>query len=140
MHTSLDQTFAALADPTRRAIVSRLARGDLSLGELAQPFDMSLPAVFKHVGVLADAGLVIREKQGRQLFCRLSAAPLKSAMEWLATYRQFWDERLDALGRYLQQETTRENNLWTPPPRSALPAPMPRRRKKSTQRGPIRKL
>ena len=97
----LDTTFAALADPTRRAIIARLASGESSLSELAEPFDMSLTAVSKHVRVLSDAGLVSVEKRGRTRHCRLDAAPMKSASDWLDDYREFWTARLDALAAYL---------------------------------------
>ena len=97
----LDQTFAALSDATRRAIVARLAEGEASLSALADPFDMSLTAVSKHVRVLSDAGLVAVEKRGRTRHCRLQAAPLKDAAEWLAFYRRFWEDQFDALARHL---------------------------------------
>jgi DNA-binding transcriptional ArsR family regulator len=97
----LDQTFAALSDATRRAIVARLAEGEAPLSALADPFDMSLTAVSKHVRVLSDAGLVAVEKRGRTRHCRLQAAPMKDAAEWLAFYRRFWEDRFDALARHL---------------------------------------
>jgi DNA-binding transcriptional ArsR family regulator len=97
----LDQTFAALSDATRRAIVARLAEGDAPLSALADPFDMSLTAVSKHVRVLSDAGLVAIEKRGRTRHCRLQAAPMKDAAEWLAFYRRFWEDQFDALARHL---------------------------------------
>lgn len=97
----LDQTFAALSDATRRAIVARLAEGEASLSALADPFDMSLTAVSKHVRVLSDAGLVAVEKRGRTRHCRLQAAPMKDAAEWLAFYRRFWEDQFDALARHL---------------------------------------
>src|ERR1700756_5649197 len=92
----LDRTFAALADPTRRALLARLqARDTLSISELAQPFDMSLPAVMKHLDVLTDAGLVAREKTGRVVACRLTAEPMREALAWLNRYERFWSETLD---------------------------------------------
>lgn len=97
----LDQTFAALSDATRRAIVARLAEGEAPLSVLADPFDMSLTAVSKHVRVLSDAGLVAVEKRGRTRHCRLQAAPMKDAAEWLAFYRRFWEDQFDALARHL---------------------------------------
>ena len=100
----LDTTFAALADPTRRAIIARLASGEASLSSLAEPFDMSLTAVSKHVRVLNDAGIVVIEKRGRTRHCRLDAAPMKSASDWLEHYREFWTARLDALADYLSGE------------------------------------
>ena len=97
----LDATFAALADPTRRAILARLARGDSSVSALARPFDVSLPAISKHLRVLERAGLVTQRKQGRTRRCRLAARPLRQASLWLAHYREFWEARLDALERHL---------------------------------------
>jgi DNA-binding transcriptional ArsR family regulator len=98
---NLDRTFAALADPTRRAILARLACGQASVGELAAPFDMSLPAVSKHLKVLEQAGLIERRREGRNQFCRVNGAPLRDADEWLARYRAFWEDRLDSLERFL---------------------------------------
>jgi len=100
---SLDQTFAALSDPTRRAIISQLAKGEFSIMELASPFDMSLPAVSKHVRILEDAGLLIRKKRGRVHYCHLNARPLRDAAQWLVFYQQFWDSKLDALANFLQE-------------------------------------
>jgi len=102
--TNLDQTFAALSDTTRRALVAELAKGEAPLSDLARPFDMSLTAVSKHLRVLSEAGLVEIEKRGRTRFCRLQAAPMKSASEWLHDYRNFWEGQLDALGRHLREE------------------------------------
>src|SRR4030095_9373712 len=91
----LDRTFAALADPTRRALLARLSEEDaLSVSELAKPFAMSLPAVMKHLDVLSDAGLVGREKNGRIVSCRLRAEPMRDANDWLNRYQKFWTERL----------------------------------------------
>jgi DNA-binding transcriptional ArsR family regulator len=98
---SLGATFGALADPTRRAIVERLTRGEASVGELAEPFDMSLPAISKHLSVLEDAGLLVRTKEGRIRHCRLVEEPMRDAFEWIATYGSFWEEQLDSLGRFL---------------------------------------
>ena len=95
----LNAVFAALADPTRRAIVSRLAREDgLLVNEIAKPFPMSLPAVIKHLDVLADAGLVKRKRIGRTTQCRLAAGPMGEAVDWLERHQRFWNARLDALG------------------------------------------
>jgi len=102
----LDLTFAALADPTRRAILARLSEGDASVGELARPFDVSRPAVSKHLRVLERAGLVVRAKDGRVSRCGLDARPMKDAAEWVERYRRFWEERLDALATYLEQKET----------------------------------
>ena len=96
----LDATFAALADPTRRAILARLATGEATVTELAEPFAMSQPAVSKHLMVLERAGLVSRRREAQRRPCRLEAEPLKQATEWLADYRDYWEEsyqRLDAL-------------------------------------------
>jgi len=98
---ALDAVFSALGDPTRRAILARLAQGETSVSALAEPHDMSLPAVSKHLGVLEKAGLVSREKTGRIVRCRLEPDPLKDAADWIAEYRRFWDEQLDALAGYL---------------------------------------
>jgi DNA-binding transcriptional ArsR family regulator len=101
--TSLDATFAALAHPTRRAILERLVSGESSVLELARPFAMSLPAITKHLKVLEEAGLVTSRKSGRVRRCRLAAAPMKAAAEWLSFYRRFWETRLDSLGAYLDE-------------------------------------
>jgi DNA-binding transcriptional ArsR family regulator len=139
---TLDRTFAALSDPTRRALLARLVERDaISVSELAQPFAMSLPAIMKHLDVLSDAGLVTREKTGRVVACRLSAGPMEQAMEWLNRYARFWSENLDRLAAFV------ENDPWPPHP---APQPTPaspagqaspsrdastRRPKKSTPRG-----
>ncbi len=99
----LSEVFGALADPTRRAILARLAMGETSVGELAEPFEMSLPAVSKHLGVLETAGLVQREKQGRVRRCHLDGRPLEAAATWIEHYRRFWEARLDSLARYLEE-------------------------------------
>ena len=101
--TSLDRTFSALGDETRRAIVMRLAEGETPLSELADPFDMSLTAVSKHVKVLTDAGLVHVTKRGRTRYCTLEAAPMMDAFEWLGDYRSFWEGQLESLGRYIEE-------------------------------------
>jgi DNA-binding transcriptional ArsR family regulator len=98
---TLDRTFAALSDPTRRAILARLAQGDASVTELAAPFAMSLPAISKHLRVLEQAGLVERTKDGRIHHLRLVARPLHEAAAWIAHYRQFWEQQLAALAEYL---------------------------------------
>ncbi len=99
----LTATFQALADPTRRAILARLALGEASVGELAEPFRMSLPAVSKHLKVLEGAGFLSREKDGRVHRCRLEAAPIKQAADWIDGYRRFWEIQLDQLARYLEE-------------------------------------
>lgn len=139
---ALDRTFAALADPTRRALLARLSESEaVSVSDLAKPFAMSLPAIMKHLDVLRDAGLVAREKNGRVVSCRLNAGPMQEANAWLNRYQRFWTERLDQL------EALLENDAWTPPsppdqlarqasPSSAASA-SPRR--KSSPHGPTRK-
>jgi DNA-binding transcriptional ArsR family regulator len=109
---ALDSTFAALSDATRRGILARLATGEASVTELAQPYDMSLPAVSKHLRVLESAGLVARSKNGRVHRCRLEAAPMKSAAAWIEHYRQFWETQLDSLQRYLENSTEKEKQPW----------------------------
>lgn len=99
----LDATFAALADPTRRAILSRLARGEATVGELAAPFDMSLPAVSKHLRVLERAGLVTRGREAQWRPVRLAPKPLREAADWIDHYRRFWEESFDRLDEYLQE-------------------------------------
>ena len=101
---TLSATFAALADPTRRAILARLALGEASVGELAQPFEISLPAVSRHLKVLEQAHLIVREKDAQWRRCRLDAAPLKQAADWVEQYREFWEERFDALDALLRQQ------------------------------------
>jgi DNA-binding transcriptional ArsR family regulator len=103
----LDSTFGALSDPTRRAILERLSEGDASVSELAEPFEVSLPAISKHLRVLEGAGLLTQEKQGRVRRCQLVAEPMHDAIEWIARYGQFWEGRFDALDQYLRQ-TARE--------------------------------
>jgi DNA-binding transcriptional ArsR family regulator len=143
---ALDRTFAALADPTRRALLARLGTQDgISVSALAQPFAMSLPAIMKHLDVLSDAGLVARSKTGRIVACRLTARPMAQAMDWLNRYERFWSENLDRLAAFVEEDQ------W--PPNQALPATpalsrdrasasrvvsMPRRRK-STLPGLTRK-
>jgi DNA-binding transcriptional ArsR family regulator len=143
-HT-LDRTFAALADPTRRALLARLDRQDsVSVSELAQPFAMSLPAIMKHLDVLSDAGLIARAKTGRVVACRLTAGPMEQATDWLNRYRRFWSEGLDRLAAFVEEDKWPSNQASPPPvssPDQASPSnvvSMPRRRE-STRRGPIRK-
>jgi DNA-binding transcriptional ArsR family regulator len=107
----LNATFAALADPTRRAILARLAGGETSVTELAQPFAMSLPAVSKHLKVLERAGLIARGREAQWRPCRLEASPLKDAADFLEQYRQFWEESLDRLDEYLREVQTRGAQL-----------------------------
>ena len=107
---TLDQTFGALADATRRAILVRLSQGDATVGELAEPFSISRPAVSKHLRVLEAAGLVQRAKDGRLSRCTLDASPMRDASEWVNEYRRFWEDRMDALASYLESETQREGS------------------------------
>ena len=100
-HDRLDATFAALADPTRRAILARLAAGDASVAELAEPFDMTQPAISKHLKVLERAGLVSRGRDAQKRPRRLEAAPLEEVAAWVEDYRRFWDERYDRLDNVL---------------------------------------
>jgi DNA-binding transcriptional ArsR family regulator len=131
---TLDRTFAALSDPTRRGLIAQLSeREALSVSELAKPFAISLPAVMKHLDVLSDAGLVTREKTGRTVSCRLRAEPMREANEWLERYQRFWSESLDRLAAYLEEDAC-------PPPQpssqaspsAAISKP---RRSRSTVRG-----
>src|SRR5215469_1574135 len=101
MHDQLSSTFAALADPTRRAILARLALGETSVTELASPFEMSMPAVSKHLKVLERAGLIARGREAQWRPCRLEAAPLREAADWIEEYRRFWSPYVDALERHL---------------------------------------
>ena len=104
----LSLTFAALADPTRRAILARLVSGECSVTELAAPFDMSMPAVSKHLRVLERAGLVARGREAQWRPCRIDAAPLKAVAEWAEQYRAIWEARFDRLDTYLQQLQTKK--------------------------------
>lgn len=105
---SLSRTFAALADPTRRAILARLASGEISVTELAAPFEISAPAVTKHLKVLENAGLISRSRQAQWRPCHLEAAPLQEAAGFIEQYRQFWEQSFDRLGSYLQQLQAQE--------------------------------
>lgn len=105
----LSATFAALADPTRRAILARLASGESTVTELAQPFEMSLPAVTKHLKVLERAGLIARSRHARWRPCRLQPRPLREVAHWVERYRQFWEQRFDRLEDYLRETQTQEN-------------------------------
>jgi DNA-binding transcriptional ArsR family regulator len=101
--STLDTVFSALADPTRREILARLSQGEASVTELAEPFSISLPAVSKHLGVLEDAGLLVREKDGRVRHCRLVAEPMEDALKWIARYGRFWEAQFDSLEGYLSE-------------------------------------
>ena len=105
----LSSTFAALADPTRRAILGRLAKGETSVTELAEPFDMTLPGISKHLKVLERAGLIARGREAQWRPCRLQANPLRDAADWIEHYRRFWEQSLDRLEDYLKELQTREH-------------------------------
>ena len=104
----LSETFAALADPTRRAILARLALGETSVTELAEPFEMSMPAVSKHLKVLARAGLIERGREAQWRPCRLAPAPLKDVDDWVEQYRKFWEQSFDRLDQYLRGLQTKD--------------------------------
>lgn len=103
----LDRVFSALGDPIRRAILERLARGEATVGELAEPFPISRPAISKHLRVLEAAGLVRRTRDGRLNRCRLDTRPLFDAAQWVDQYRRFWEQQLDALARYLERTSNK---------------------------------
>ena len=108
MNDSLTSTFAALADPTRRAILARLAAGEASVTELAEPFAMSMPAVSKHLKVLEKAGLITRGREAQWRPCRIEATPLREVADWVEHYRRFWDESFDRLDDYLKTIQSKE--------------------------------
>src|SRR5262252_3645001 len=134
----LDRTFAALADPTRRALIARLGEGgNLSVTELARPLPLSLPAVMKHLAVLSEAGLIVRRKTGRTVACALVASPMEQAVDWLNRYQRFWSERLERLAAFVEEDACPPHS---PPGQASLSSagstPRPR---KSTRRGPTRR-
>ena len=106
--SALDATFSALADPTRRAILARLSRGEATVTTLAAPFQISLPAISKHLRVLERAGLIRREKKGRVHHLSLEAEPMRKASEWIEFHQRFWEERLEDLTRYLDETSDTE--------------------------------
>ena len=108
MRDQLSATFAALADPTRRAILARLSKGEAPVTELAEPFEMSLPAISKHLKVLERAGLIARGREAQWRPCRLEAGPLKNAAKWLEHYRRFWEQSFDRLEEYLREVQKKE--------------------------------
>jgi len=110
----LSLTFSALADPTRRAILARLGAGETSVQELAKPFKISLPAISKHLKVLERCGLIRRSREAQWRPCRLEAAPLKDAADWVGHYRQFWEQSFDRLDDYLQELQKHEKNRQPP--------------------------
>jgi DNA-binding transcriptional ArsR family regulator len=107
-HDRLSATFAALADPTRRSILARLSSGEASVQELAKPFDMSLPAVSKHLKVLEKCGLIERRREAQWRHCRIEAKPLEEAVDWMEQYRKLWEEQLDRLDDYLKELQKKE--------------------------------
>jgi len=132
----LDRTFAALADPTRRALIAQLEREDkMSVSELARPFSISLPAVMKHLDVLSDAGLIIRRKIGRTVTCQLAAAPMEQAMHWLEHYQRFWSERLDRLAAFVEEDACPPKQVSPSSQVSRSNVVSVHRRKKSTPPG-----
>ena len=113
----LSTTFSALADPTRRAILARLAMGECSVTELAEPFEMSMPAVSKHLRVLENAGLIVRGREAQWRPCRIQPKPLKDVAEWAETYRHIWEQRFDRLESYLQELQAKEKKHGRQPRR-----------------------
>jgi DNA-binding transcriptional ArsR family regulator len=145
-HAALDRTFAALSDPTRRALLARLGGAEsLTVSELAEPLPMSLPAVMKHLDVLSDAGLVTRNKTGRTVSCQLKAAPMEDAMIWLIRYQRFWSKQLDRLAAFVEEESCPPAQAHAQAAASRRSQASPsnvvsmRRPKKSTPLGPSRK-
>jgi DNA-binding transcriptional ArsR family regulator len=106
----LDATFASLADPTRRAILARLAQGEATVNELAEPFEMSLPAISRHLKVLERAGLISRGREAQWRPCRLEVGPLKDIANWVERYRRFWDQSFDRMADYLKELQTPKGN------------------------------
>ncbi|HUU24613.1 MAG TPA: metalloregulator ArsR/SmtB family transcription factor [Methyloceanibacter sp.] len=136
----LDRTFTALADPTRRALLAQLeADKALSISELAKPFEMSLPAILKHLNVLSDAGLITRKKTGRTVTCRLTADPMEHAMDWLNHYQRFWSERLDQLAAFVEDDSCPPKQPPQPSQASSSNVVSMPRRKGSTPPGPTPK-
>jgi len=136
----LDRTFAALADPTRRALLAQLeADKALSVSELAEPFEMSLPAILKHLNVLSDAGLITRKKTGRTVTCRLTAEPMEHAMDWLNHYQRFWTEQLDQLAAFVKDDVCPPKQPSQPSQASPSNVVSMPHRKKSTPPGPTPK-
>jgi DNA-binding transcriptional ArsR family regulator len=142
--SALDNTFAALSDATRRGILGRLAQGEASVSDLAAPYEMSLPAVSKHLRVLERAKLVTRRKDGRVYRCRLLPEPMKGAAEWIEKYRQFWERQFDSLAQYLEESQKKEYSKWQrqalrqKPGSKSVVHSRPRARK-SSPRGPVAK-
>jgi DNA-binding transcriptional ArsR family regulator len=135
---SLDRTFAALSDPTRRALLARLGEGRVSVSELARPFPVSLPAIMKHLDVLSEAGLVTRTKTGRTVACELTAGPMEEAMEWLNRYQRFWFERLDRLAAFVEDNPCSPTPTSPPGPASPSSDASPPRQRGSSAPGRTR--
>jgi DNA-binding transcriptional ArsR family regulator len=138
----LDLVFSALSDATRRDVLERLGQGEMTVSDMAQAYEMSLPGFLKHLRVLEQAGLIDRLKNGRVVRCELRAAPMREASDWLNRYERFWSLKLDALGRYLYHQE--EIQPWQTPASTSAPpstsdAPTPRRPKGSGKRGPTPK-
>jgi DNA-binding transcriptional ArsR family regulator len=138
---ALDNTFAALSHATRRGILARLAQGEASISDLAAPYEMSLPAVSKHLRVLERAKLVTRRKDGRAYRCRLLPEPMKGAAQWIEKYRQFWERQFDSLAQYLEGSQKEKKSKWQPQahrqkPGSKSGARSRRRARKSSRHGP----
>lgn len=135
---TLDATFGALADPTRRAILARLALGETSVTELARPFEISLPAATKHLHVLERAGLVDHHKEGRVRRFRLRPQPLRDAAKWIAFYQRFWAQQFDALEEFIE-EMKEEDPSWQPQSKQSSSSELSKpRAKKSSGPGPTR--
>jgi len=118
MSDPISATFSALADPTRRAILARLALGETSVTELAAPFEMSMPAVSKHLRVLEQAGLIVRSREAQYRPCKLKAEPLRQAADWIGEYRKFWEASFDRLDTYLQRIQAEQAHAAKPKPAS----------------------
>lgn len=120
LHDHLSQTFAALADPTRRAMLAQLSQGEANVSDLAEPFlkDMSLPAVTKHIKVLEKAGLITKSRQAQRRPCKLNAEALKDVADWMEQYRMFWEESFDRLDAYLKTVTAAQNAKGHPDERN----------------------
>src|SRR4029079_11926571 len=135
---TLDRTLAALADPTRRALLARLGEAQsVTISELARPFPISLPAVMKHLDVLSDAGLVRRNKAGRSVSCQLQAAPMEDAMLWLVRYQRFWSQQLDRLATFVEEKSCLPVQAQPSPKSPASPSNVVsmRRPRRSSRRG-----
>jgi len=126
----LSRTFSALADPTRRAILARLSTGAATVGELAEPFDMSLPAVSRHLKVLTDAGLIQRHTEAQWRRCELRGEGMRAAAEWIEFYRKFWEESFDRLDAFLKQTALKEPS--TRPPGKPMGKPKSAKRRRTT--------